>query len=146
MIRWCNLCDVWPLCMLGLHQSCKSDRMLTAFWTEGKITAPGVRNNHTGTLSWRPNWQSPTEYLNDKKFLSGTMIKKSPYLFFLYFWSMYCKYLPCQILSHDWPEVRLFEPRILDAIARHYSIQKWPSTKEREDVTSSNQDILIENS
>ena len=29
------------------------------------------------------------------------MIKKLPYLFFLYFESMYYKYLPCQILSHD---------------------------------------------
>ena len=29
------------------------------------------------------------------------MIKKSPYLFFLYFESMYYKYLPCQILSHE---------------------------------------------
>ena len=35
---------------------------------------------------------------------SGTMIKKSPYLFFLYFGSMYHKYLPCQILSHDFDE------------------------------------------
>ena len=32
------------------------------------------------------------------------MIKKSPYLFFLYFGSMYYKYLPCQILSHDFDE------------------------------------------
>ena len=29
------------------------------------------------------------------------MIKKSPCLFFLYFESMYYKYLLCQILSHD---------------------------------------------
>ena len=27
--------------------------------------------------------------------------QKSPYLFFLHFESMYYKYLPCQILSHD---------------------------------------------
>ena len=44
-----------------------------------------------------------------------------------------------------WREVRLFELRILDMVARHYSIQKWPSSKprvgSREDVTSSNQDI-----
>ena len=44
-----------------------------------------------------------------------------------------------------WREVRLFELRILDTIIRHYSIQKWPSSKEsvgsRKDVTSSNQDI-----
>ena len=32
------------------------------------------------------------------------MIKRSPYLFFLYFESMYYKYLPCQILSHDFDE------------------------------------------
>ena len=42
-----------------------------------------------------------------------------------------------------WREVRLFELRILKTIARHYSIQKWSSSKERvgsrEDVTSSNQ-------
>ena len=30
--------------------------------------------------------------------------RKSPYLFFLYFESMYYKYLPCQILSHDFDE------------------------------------------
>ena len=32
------------------------------------------------------------------------MIKKSRYLFFLYFKSLYYKYLPCQILSHDFDE------------------------------------------
>ena len=30
--------------------------------------------------------------------------QKSPYLFFLYFESMYYKYLPCQSLSHDFDE------------------------------------------
>ena len=30
--------------------------------------------------------------------------KKSPYLFLLSFESMYYKYLPCQILSHDFDE------------------------------------------
>ena len=30
--------------------------------------------------------------------------QKSPYLFFLYFESMNYKYLPCQILSHDFDE------------------------------------------
>ena len=43
-----------------------------------------------------------------------------------------------------WREVRLFELRILDTIARHYSMIKWPSSKERvgskEAVTSSNQE------
>ena len=29
---------------------------------------------------------------------------KSPYLFYLYFKSMYYKYLPCQILNHDFDE------------------------------------------
>ena len=32
------------------------------------------------------------------------MIKKSPYLFLLYFESMYYSYLPCLILSHDFDE------------------------------------------
>ena len=38
------------------------------------------------------------------KQLSGTTIKMWPYLFLLYFESMYHKYLPCQILSHDFDE------------------------------------------
>ena len=38
------------------------------------------------------------------KQLGGTTIKKWPYLFLLYFESMYHKYLPCQILSHDFDE------------------------------------------
>ena len=42
-----------------------------------------------------------------------------------------------------WREVRLFELRILNTIARHYSIQKWANSKQRVglkvDVTSSNQ-------
>jgi len=38
------------------------------------------------------------------KQLNGTTIKKSPYLFLLYFESMYYKYLPCQILIHDFDE------------------------------------------
>ena len=33
-----------------------------------------------------------------------TMIKKPPYLFFSYVRSMYYKYLPCQIFSHDFDE------------------------------------------
>ena len=45
--------------------------------------------------------------------------------------------------SQLWREVRLFELRILKTIARHYSIQKWSSSKEkvglREDVISANQ-------
>ena len=74
---------------------------------------------------------------------SGTMIKKSPYLFFLYFESMCYKYLPCQILTNAFEEKSDFLN--YDTITRHNSIQKWPSSKERlglrEDVTSSNQDI-----
>ena len=59
---------------------------------------------------------------------------------------MYHKYLPCQnFKSWLWREVRLFELRILVTIARHYSIQTWPSSKERvgskDHLTSSNQDI-----
>ena len=74
------------------------------------------------------------------------MIKKSSYLFFLYFENVYYKYLPCQIFKPWlWGEARLFELRILYKIACHYSIKKWPSSKERvgsrEDVMSSNQDI-----
>ena len=42
-----------------------------------------------------------------------------------------------------WQEVRLFELWIVNTIAYHYSIQKWPSSKERvgskEVVASSNQ-------
>ena len=62
-----------------------------------------------------------------------TMIKKPPYLFFSYVGSMYYKYLPCQIFSHNFDEKsdRLFELRILFTIARHYSIQKRRSSKER---------------
>ena len=35
---------------------------------------------------------------------SGTIIKKSPNLFFFYFESIYYMNLPCQILSHDFDE------------------------------------------
>ena len=51
--------------------------IFTVMWTEGKITVSIVRNNHTGTLIWRPNWQSPTEDLNDKKILKVVLWSKS---------------------------------------------------------------------
>ena len=41
------------------------------------------------------------------------------------------KYLPYQILGHDFDEKSdFFGPQIVDKTARHYSIQKWPSSKE----------------
>ena len=52
MISSCKLYDAWPICMLGLHQSCKSNTTLAAFWTEGKISLPKVINNQTDTLIW----------------------------------------------------------------------------------------------
>ena len=59
------------------------------------------------------------------------MIKKPPYLFFLYFKSMSYKHLPCQILSHDFDEKSDFlnyEFSIrLPAITQ---FQKRPSSKE----------------
>ena len=68
------------------------------------------------------------------------MIKKSPYLFFLYFESLYYKYLLCQILSHDFDEKS-------DFLNYKFSIQlpviTQFSSKERvgsrENVTSFNQ-------
>ena len=59
--------------------------------------------------------------------------QKSPYLFFLHFESTNYKYLPCQILGHDFDEKSDFlnyEFSIrLPAITQ--TIQKWPSSKER---------------
>ena len=72
------------------------------------------------------------------------MTKKSPYLFFYnYLESMYYRYLPCLILSHDYDEKCDFLNYEQLTIACHYSIQEWSSSKERvgsrEDVTSSDQ-------
>ena len=68
------------------------------------------------------------------------MVKKSPYLFFLYFESLYYKYLLCQILSNDFDEKSDFlnyEFSIrLPAITQFSSKERVGS---REDVTSSNQ-------
>ena len=68
------------------------------------------------------------------------MIKKSPYLFLLYFESLYYKYLLCQILSHDFDEKSDFlnyEFSIrLPAITQFRSKERIGS---RVDVTSSNQ-------
>lgn len=63
MISSCKLCDMWPICILGLHQSWKTNTTFAAFWTEGKINVPRVRNNQMETLIWLNG------YLNDKKFL-----------------------------------------------------------------------------
>ena len=64
--------------------------------------------------------------------------------FLLYFESMYYRYLPCLILSHDFDEKSDFlNNEFSKKIARYYSIQKLSSSKKRvgsrEDVTSSNQ-------
>ena len=41
------------------------------------------------------------------------------------------KYTRCQFKPSLWREVRLLELWVLDTIARHYSIQKWPSSEDR---------------
>ena len=73
------------------------------------------------------------------------MIKKSPYLFFLHFKSMIYKYLPCQILGHDFDEKSDFLnyaiSKWLPAITPFKSVQVQKRVGSREDVTSSNQDI-----
>ena len=71
-------------------------------------------------------WQQRANF--PRKKLKWYYDKKLPYLFFLHFESMIYQYQPCQSLGHDFD--RLFELRILKTIARHYSIQKWPSSKE----------------
>ena len=53
--------------------------------------------------------------------------KKLPYLFF-YIISKVC--IISTYHAKLWREVRLFGLRILDTIARHYSIKKWPTSKE----------------
>ena len=59
------------------------------------------------------------------------MIKKSPYLFFLYFESMYYKYLPSQILSHDFDEKSNFlNYKFWIRLPAITQFQKWPSSKE----------------
>ena len=57
------------------------------------------------------------------------MIKKSPYLFFLIFESMYYKYLPCQILSQEFDKKS-------DFLNYEFSSSK-ERVGSREDVTSS---------
>ena len=42
--------------------------------------------------------------VNSKNILKWYYYEKSPYLFFLHFESMIYKYLPCQILGHDFDE------------------------------------------
>ena len=72
------------------------------------------------------------------------MIKKSPYLFLLYFESMYYSYLPCLILSHDFDEKSDFlSYKFSKQLAVITQFKNGLSSKERvgsrEDVTSSNQ-------
>ena len=71
--------------------------------------------------------------------------QNSPYLFSLHFESMNYKYLPCQILSHDFNEKSDFlnyEFSIrLPAITQFKSGRVQKRVESREDVTSSNQDI-----
>ena len=63
--------------------------------------------------------------------LKGYYDQKSPYLFFLHFESMIYKYLPRQILGHDfYKKSDFFELRTLKTIIRYYSIKKWLSSKE----------------
>ena len=56
---------------------------------------------------WDPDF-SQYSYVSQRIYTesgqSGTMIKKSHYLFFLYFKSMHYKFLRCKILSHDFAE------------------------------------------
>ena len=71
--------------------------------------------------------------------------QKSPYLFFLHFESMICKYLPCQILGHDFDEKSDFLnyefSKRLPAITPFKNGRVQKRVRSREDVTSSNQDI-----
>ena len=71
--------------------------------------------------------------------------QNSPYLFFLHFESMNYKYLPCQILSHDFKEKSDFLNYKflirLPAITQFKSGRVQKRVESREDVTSSNQDI-----
>ena len=74
------------------------------------------------------------------------MIKKSPYFFFLYLESMYLKYLPCQILNHDFDDKSdLLNDEFSIRLPAITQFKKWSSSNERvgsgEDETSSNQDI-----
>ena len=74
------------------------------------------------------------------------MIKKSAYLFCLYFERMYYKYLPCQILSHDFDKKSNFLNYEFSIwLPANTQLKKWQTSKERvgarEDVMSSNQDI-----
>ena len=71
--------------------------------------------------------------------------QESPYLFFLHFESMNHKYLPCQILGHDFDENSDFLDYELSirlpasTQLKNGRVQKRVGSKE--DVTSSNQDI-----
>ena len=71
--------------------------------------------------------------------------QKSPYLFFLHFESMIYKYLPCQILGHDFDqkfEFLDYELSIkLPAITQFKNGRDQKRDGSREDDTSSNQDI-----
>ena len=71
--------------------------------------------------------------------------QKSPYLFFLHFESMIYKYLPCQILGHDFDqkfEFLDYELSIkLPAITQFKNGRVQKRDGSREDDTSSNQDI-----
>ena len=71
--------------------------------------------------------------------------QKAPYLFFLHFESMIYKYLPCQILGHDFDqkfEFLDYELSIkLPAITQFKNGRVQKRDGSREDDTSSNQDI-----
>ena len=74
--------------------------------------------------------------------IKGYYDQKSPYLFFLYFESMYYKYLPSQILSHDFDEKSDFlnyEFSIRLPAFKYGRVQNRVGS--REDMTSSSQDI-----